>query len=176
LNLLAADAIVSKYNLVRVETMGETYVVIGGGPDICSSAMEGAEKVGLFALEAVHFVNNFKIDEGLSVYLRAGLATGQIVAGVLGSIDTLPKYSLFGDTLNYASRLQSSSKKMNIQAAESTYSLLSNSRRLDFTFEERVDDFERHRSERIPSESSKTYWLMGVKTKLEKQDIENVGT
>jgi len=161
------DTLVTKHNVVKVETMGDVYVVIGGGPDICNSAVEGAEKVGLFALDAVNFVNAFKVDEGLSVFVRAGMATGQIVAGVIGSIKTFPKYSLFGDTLNFASLLQSTSKKMKIQIAETTHSLLNDSARLEFKCKERTDGGALVVSGvSVPDTSTRTWWLAGVKPRI----------
>lgn len=161
------DELVQKHKLVKVETMGDVYVVIGGGPELNSTPEAGAEKIAKFALDAVEFVSNFKIEEGLSVFVRVGLATGHIIAGVIGSINkTFPKYSLFGDLLNWASLLQSTSKKMRIQTSETTYHLLMRSQNYDFKCKERVDGGGVVLSDAaVPDVSTRTFWLTSVSVK-----------
>ena len=130
------DELVVKHNVFKVETIGDAYIVIGGGPDNCLGRM-GAEKVALFALDAMEVCQTLKAKNGARICIRAGLASGQVVAGVVGK--TMPKFTLFGDTVNFASRMESTSSKMKIQCSDMTYRLLCNAEKFDFDLEKRID-------------------------------------
>ena len=93
----------------------DAYIVIGGGPDNCLGRT-GAEKVALFALDAMEVCESIVAKNGARVCIRAGLASGPVVAGVVGK--TMPKFTLLGDTVNFASRMESTSIKMKIQCSD----------------------------------------------------------
>lgn len=133
------DKLAEKHGVFKVETIGDAYIAVGGAPVKCSGP-EAAEKVTLFALEAIEVTKTMKADNGSQILIRAGLASGPTVAGVVGS--NLPKYTLFGDTVNFASRMESTSVNMRLQIAPITRQLLLDAPRYSFECEQRFTNEE----------------------------------
>eukprot|EP00961_Rhodomonas_salina_P176404 2377703-Rhodomonas_salina.1 len=93
-------------------------MVIGGAPERCSGE-EAAAKVARFALAALEAVES----AGSGMQMRCGMASGSVVGAVLGT--AMPKYSFFGDTVNTASRMESSGQPGRLQATARTMEHLS---------------------------------------------------
>ncbi|KAL7537011.1 hypothetical protein ACHAXR_008133 [Thalassiosira sp. AJA248-18] len=153
------DKLVLMYHCTKIETIGAYYIVkdkIGHGE------REGVERIALFALHAMELVRNYQY-KGVQFQIRAGFATGPIVAGVIGS-GGLPKYTVFGDTVNFASRMESTSQPMMIQCPFRTCKLLRNSAEFIFDMEEREEEGEVGVYVKGKGQTM-TYWLKGYTAK-----------
>jgi len=71
------------------------------------------------------------------VKIRAGIASGLVIAGVVGK--SMPKFTLFGDTVTLASQVESTSSSMRVQCTDLTQRLLRDSTTRQFSLEERRD-------------------------------------
>jgi class 3 adenylate cyclase len=113
------DLLVERARLEKIKTIGDSYMVAGGIP---VARDDHAQAVAAVGLEMVTALARFNSDRGTNLAIRVGINTGPVVAGVIGKRKFT--YDLWGDTVNVASRMESSGLPGEIQVSESTYHAL----------------------------------------------------
>ena len=119
----AFDEIISKHNVEKIKTIGDSYMCAAGVPITNKSHATDAVKA---AVEMVAFLEewNHKREENGQIRFdaRIGIHTGPIIAGVVGIKKFA--YDIWGDTVNVAARMESKSEAQRINISQSTYELI----------------------------------------------------
>jgi len=109
------DEIISKYPIEKIKTIGDAYMCASGLPTPNSNHAENIVKAGLE-------IQQWMIDQNSKWRLRVGIHTGSVTAGVVG--DKKFAYDIWGDTVNTASRMESSGEAGKINISGATYKLV----------------------------------------------------
>ncbi|NES68226.1 MAG: PAS domain S-box protein [Okeania sp. SIO2D1] len=143
------DQLVEKYQLEKIKTIGDAYMVVGGLP---MPKQDHAEAIANLALDMQQAISNFQhtiLGSTSNLQIRVGINTGTVVAGVIGIKRFI--YDLWGDAVNVASRMESSGVPGKIQVTTETYQRLKG----NYRFKKRGAIAVKGKGEMI------TYWLEG---------------
>jgi adenylate cyclase len=114
------DSVVEKYGIEKIKTIGDAYMCAGGIPE---KNRTNPVEVILAALEMQTYMKKLKETselEGMKYWdIRIGIHTGTVVAGVVGQKKL--SYDIWGDTVNTASRMESSGEAGKINISGTTY-------------------------------------------------------
>jgi adenylate cyclase len=113
------DSVVDKYNIEKIKTIGDAYMAAGGIPVKNSS---NPVEVVLAGLEMQYYMKELKRKKAEIWDLRIGIHTGPVITGVVGHKKL--SYDIWGDTVNTASRMESSGEGGKVNISATTYSLV----------------------------------------------------
>jgi len=113
------DSVVDKYNIEKIKTIGDAYMAAGGIPEKNST---NPVEVVLAALEMQAYMQQLKSTRARIWDLRIGIHTGPVIAGVIGHKKV--SYDIWGDTVNTASRMESSGIPGKVNISGITYELV----------------------------------------------------
>ena len=120
---IAFDDIVSKYNLEKIKTIGDSYMCAGGIPSPYPGHAYNIVKAGLEIQNHIASKNEARKDAGLPPWdLRVGIHVGPLVAGVVGRMKYA--YDIWGSTVNIASRMESNGEPGRVNISAQTYELV----------------------------------------------------
>nr|XP_002733542.1 PREDICTED: atrial natriuretic peptide receptor 1-like [Saccoglossus kowalevskii] len=116
------DGIIEGYDVYKVETIGDAYMVVSGLP--IRNGNKHAGEIATMALALLSSIQSFRIPHmpNEKLKLRIGVHTGPCVAGVVGI--AMPRYCLFGDTVNTASRFESNGEALRIHISKEVMEVL----------------------------------------------------
>ncbi|XP_059089436.1 uncharacterized protein LOC131885421 [Tigriopus californicus] len=145
------DIRLENYDVYKVETIGDAYMVASGVPEVND---HHAAEISKMALDLLAKVVTFEVQHkpGYRIKLRMGIHSGSCVAGVVGT--KIPHYSVFGETVEIAGLMEATSEPMKIQITESTMVLLEQSGSFNYIQRDQTT---------IPEKlgNMSTFWLIG---------------
>jgi len=119
------DALADNHGVEKIKTIGDSYMVVGGVPSPLPGHVAAIAEMALDMLPALAQCER----EGVALDARIGIDTGPLVAGVIGR--SRFSYDLWGDTVNTASRMESSGEAGRIHVSDRVREALGDS--FDFT-------------------------------------------
>ncbi len=101
----------------KIKTIGDAYMAAAGLSE--DENDDGAEVIVKFARGMIEDVENVSRELGIALKIRIGINSGELVAGVIGKTKFI--YDVWGDTVNIASRMESTGEPMKLHLSEAAY-------------------------------------------------------
>lgn len=120
---LAFDAIIEKYNLEKIKTIGDSYMCAGGIPTLNELHVENVVHASLEIRDFIATFNQKRIQAGSQPWdMRIGIHVGPVVAGVVGKKKYV--YDIWGSTVNIASRMETNGVPGQVNISCATYEII----------------------------------------------------
>jgi class 3 adenylate cyclase len=116
------DEAAQELGIEKIKTIGDCYMAVCGLPSPCS---DHADRMARMALRMAEATRRYAAEKGLNLQLRIGINSGPVIAGVIGTTKFI--YDLWGDTVNLASRMESTGVPGQIQVTRAVYERLKDS-------------------------------------------------
>ena len=117
------DSIMEKHSLEKLKTIGDSYMYAGGIPVVNNTHAVDAVLAAIEIQDHMNKRNNDKLKTGSIVFeLRIGINSGPIMAGVVGAKKFV--YDVWGNSVNFASRMESAGETGRINISRSTHELV----------------------------------------------------
>uniref|UniRef100_A0A7I4YP18 Guanylate cyclase n=1 Tax=Haemonchus contortus TaxID=6289 RepID=A0A7I4YP18_HAECO len=147
------DSIIEEHSVYKVESIGDGYLCVSGLP--VRNGHEHIREIAELSLSFMKFVDEFRMSAlpRERVQLRIGVNSGPCVAGVVGL--SMPRYCLFGDTVNTSSRMESNGKPGFTHMSKEAHDLLIEDYRADYETQLRGEVIIKGKG------VMETYWLIG---------------
>jgi len=109
------DKLAERHGVEKIKTIGDAYMAAAGVPDPVG---DPAQRMIAFAASMLDEIDRVRSRQGIDLHLRVGIATGPVLAGVIGAQKF--SYDIWGDTVNLAARLEGQSERGEIFVCETT--------------------------------------------------------
>ncbi|MCK5102113.1 MAG: adenylate/guanylate cyclase domain-containing protein, partial [Cyclobacteriaceae bacterium] len=161
---IAFDEISERNNLEKIKTIGDAYMCAGGIPTTNESHFYDTVNAGLEMQEYMQRTNEIRASKGQEIWgLRIGIHTGPVVAGVVGKKKFA--YDIWGNSVNIASRMESSGEAGRLNISATTYDLVKDHYSCEFRgkiYAKNVGDIDMYFVESILNVKNKTNSQEGV--------------
>ena len=120
------DDLIGLHGLFKVETVGDAFFCCG---NLLGDTPDHVKRVAEYAIAAIKHAKTCRIDDrsNREILLRVGMHTGPVVSSIMGSMMANPRYTLLGEAVTVAMRMEKTAEPGRIQCSEEVASVLQKS-------------------------------------------------